>query len=896
MTATCEKPKEFVEPLDYHIYNPQADKAVGFINQLTHGKGFTAGQKFNLRPWQEFKIIRPIFGLVKEDPNIPPEKWLRLIKTAFLEIPRKNGKALALDTPIPTPDGWRMMGELKVGDKVFDELGKSCNVVAVTEVMHGRECFRVTFSDKTSIVADAEHQWLTETRKPEHWHHVWTTEQIRSSLKINRTDGGDEFNHRIQVAKPLELPTTSLPVDPYVLGAWLGDGTSRWAGFTCSHKDLDVVEQIRKRGITAEECGPQKPGVMTAILGATRRHGRKQLPGVSLHVELKNMGLLGNKHIPQIYLRASREQRMALLQGLMDTDGYASKAGQCEFTSTSKALRDGFLELARSLGFKPSLKEARATIGGLDCGVKYRIQFWAFSDEPVFKLERKAARLKKRPSGRTRSMTRRIVSVEPIESVPVKCIQVDSPKSLYLAGEAMVPTHNSEIAGAIAVKGLCADGEQEGEVYIAASDKDQASIVFNAAAGMIRRHPTLSKKCKIIDSRKRIIYKPTNSVMVALSKESLSKEGYNPSLVVFDEIHAQKDRKMWEVLTDARGSRDQFLTVAITTSGFDPSTLWGELREYAEKVRDGEIIDPAFLPILFTAPKQADWKDRKLWFQTNPALGDFKRLEDFEDMFQQAQHIPSRQNRFRQVQLCQETEQQNRWLDLDLWKACEQVLELTKFYGRRVWLGLDLASTTDIAALVMIIEANKEEREQGIECFAYPFFFVPRENMRERGRIDQADYPLWSEQGFLTATDGDTIDYDYIFELIKTLNVNFNIQNVLIDRHNATYLSTKLMQELTKEKVTMHGQSITAYSPGTKDTEKLLLSKRIVLHNSPVWRWMAGNVCIERDARDNIKPIKPEGQDKKRIDGIAALVMARSGMITQEEEPDYNAHFSNYTM
>lgn len=888
------KAKTFVEPPDYAIYNPQADKAVGFINQLTHGKGYTAGQKFNLRPWQEFKIIRPIFGLLKENPNLPPEQWLRLIKTAFLEIPRKNGKALALDTPIPTPSGWALMGNLKEGDQVFDELGRVCNVVATTEVMHERSCYRVDFSDGGSIVADAAHQWRTRTRKPENKTLVWTTEQIAATVRHRRADGGFEANHRIETCGPLDTPEIELLIDPYVLGAWLGDGTSRWAGFTCSHKDEELLDHIRATGTSVELCGPQKEGTSTTVLGATRRHGRKTKEGVSLHVRLRQLGVLRNKHIPSNYLRASQQQRHALIQGLMDTDGYVSKAGQCEFTTTSKQLRDGFLELARSLGYKPTLKTARATIHGRDCGEKYRIQFWAFADRPVFRLARKAARLKPYPARITRSGTRQIVAVTPIESVPVRCIQVDSPSRLYLAGKEMIPTHNSEIAGACAVKGLCADGEQEGEVYIAASDKDQASIVFNSAAGMIRRHPVLSKKCKIIDSRKRIIYKPTNSVMVALSKEALSKEGYNPSMVIFDEIHAQKDRKMWEVLTDARGARAQSLTIAITTSGFDPNTLWGELREYAEKVRDGEVIDPAFLPILFTAPKGADWKDRKLWFQVNPALGDFKNLDDFEDMFQKAQNIASSQNRFRQVQLCQETEQKNRWIDLDLWKACEQVLDLQKFWGRRVWLGLDLSQANDFSALVMIIEATKEEKDEGIECFAYPFFFYPEANLAEKGRLDQADYQKWVDEGLIKTNSGPTIDYDEIYNLIvDDLAVHFDIQNVLADRFNAVYLSTKLVSQLGVDKVTLHGQSVATYSPGTKDLEKLLLSKRIVLHNSAVWRWMAGNVAIQRDSKDNIKPIKPENQDKKRIDGIAALVMARGGMIAQGAEPDYDDHFSS---
>lgn len=446
----------------------------------------------------------------------------------------------------------------------------------------------------------------------------------------------------------------------------------------------------------------------------------------------------------------------------------------------------------------------------------------------------------------------------------------------------------SEIAAAVALKGLCADGENEAEVYCAASDKEQASIVFNVAAGMVRRNPRLNDRCKIVDSRKRIIYKPTNSVLVALSKEALSKEGYNASMVVYDEVHAARDRAMWEVLTDSMGTREQPLVFAITTAGFDTQTLWGELREYAFKVRDGEIDDPTFFPILFCAPKDADWTDRKLWFAVNPAMGDFRKIEEFEEKFQKAMHIPSRQNRFRRVYLCQETEQEDRWLDIELWKKNERKINLADMRGRKCFIGLDLASTTDIAACVVAFP----DPELGV--IAFPFFFVPKENIAKRGRLDQVDYQRWAKEGHLITTPGNVIDYEFIYKLIvDSLARHFDIQNILIDRWNATHMSTRLMGELGDDKVTLFGQGFASMSAPTKDLEKLLLSSRIVLHNNPVFRWMAGNVSIVEDAARNIKPVKPEKDSKKRIDGIVALIMALGGMATQGEEIDYNKYFQN---
>lgn len=451
-----------------------------------------------------------------------------------------------------------------------------------------------------------------------------------------------------------------------------------------------------------------------------------------------------------------------------------------------------------------------------------------------------------------------------------------------------IPRKNgkSEIAAAVGLKCLAADGEQEGEVYCAASDKDQASIVFNVAAGMVRRNPKLNARCKIVDSRKRIIYLPTNSVFVALSKEALSKEGYNASAVIYDEVHAARSRDMWEVLTDSMGTREQPLVFAITTAGFDTNTLWGELRDYAFKVRDGEIEDPTFLPILFCAPKDADWKDKKLWFAVNPAMGDFRKAEEFEEKFKKALHIPSRQNRFRRVYLCQETEQEDRWIDIDLWKRLERTINIEDYLGKPVFIGVDLSTTTDITALVLLFP------DEELGYIAVPFFFIPEECIGEKGRLDQIDYKQMVEEGWLIATPGNVIDYDWIYKLVKDeLALKFNVQGIWMDRWNATHLATMFTAEGLP--VTLVGQSCAAMNSPTNDLEKLLISERIVLQNNPIFRWMAGNVSIVANADEQIKPAKPPKGSRKRIDGIVALILALLGVATKIAEPDYNKHFSN---
>jgi replicative DNA helicase len=335
----------------------------------------------------------------------------------------KSMKALSLDTPIPVPTGWMTMGDLQVGDRVFDENGNQCNVVALTEVVMNRPCYRVQFSDGTYVIADRDHEWLTYQKSRRGGSAISTTEEIKQTIK--RPDLGS--NHSIPVAGHLICSESSLLVPPYTLGAWLGDGTSREGAI--SSGDKEIPNEIEKDGFVVRKW----PSANYAY-------------GIGgLAPKLRLIGVLGDKHIPEEYLRGSYRQRMDLLQGLMDTDGGCSVRGECVFVTTNHRLKDGVLELIRTLGFKPTAIESRALLYGKDCGPQWRILFAAYSDTPVFRLPRKFANQKQPPESRQRSQTRQIVSVIPVDSVPVKCIEVDSGSHLYLAGRGMVPTHNSWI-------------------------------------------------------------------------------------------------------------------------------------------------------------------------------------------------------------------------------------------------------------------------------------------------------------------------------------------------------------------------------------------------------------------------------------------------------------------
>jgi replicative DNA helicase len=346
------------------------------------------------------------------------------------------GKALALDTPLPTPTGWTTMGDIAVGEQLIGADGRLVTVVAATEVMSGRPCYEVEFSDGEVIVADAQHQWLTWSRSARrydaqlrgrqrnyaqpHPPQVVTTQEIARTLRCQQS-GDQRLNHAVALPGPLELPEADLPIPPYTLGAWLGDGDSASARFTTT--DPEIVMRVEATGV---EVGPH-------------------LPGGTLDARLGTLGVLNNKHIPTTYLRASETQRRALLAGILDTDGTVTSTGSAQLAVTGRKLAEGVRELIQSLGYRCSVTTKRVSGRSEASSTCYMVNFTT-SDE-VFWLPRKQLlhkeRLRHNPQ---RTRWRYIVDVRSVPSAPVRCVQVDSADHLYLAGRSMVPTHNSTLA------------------------------------------------------------------------------------------------------------------------------------------------------------------------------------------------------------------------------------------------------------------------------------------------------------------------------------------------------------------------------------------------------------------------------------------------------------------
>ncbi len=533
------------------------------------------------------------------------------------------GKALALDTPLATPSGWTTMGEIEVGDLVFGEDGRPIPVTGVTQVWRSRPCFRVTFSDGSSIVADAEHEWLTETRasrKSAHaaaasWsrtvnQHAFAT--IRTTSELARTvrcDTADKrLNHSIRVAGALELPEASLLLPPYVLGVWLGDGTSAAAHFTSA--DPEIVAHVEACGIDAPSrgnlryalrlpareavesrscvvCGtsfvPREPRVQTCgrTCGGKARGVRAGLPeptcpdcggavtGMGLcqacildhgtvAALLRKLGVFGNKHIPGDYLRASEGQRRDLLAGLLDTDGTVTSTGGVQFTTTSPRLADDVYELVVSLGYRCSVSTKRVKGRTEASSTAFNLNF--STDDQVFRLHRKHILHKERArtASQARKTTRFITSVEPVPSVPVRCIEVGSDSHLYLAGRSMVPTHNSTVGLDLARSASIKHGLTSAIFSLEMSRNEIAMRLLSAEASIALNHlrsgtmsdadwQKLARKMSAVSEAPLFIDDSPNMTMMEIrAKCRRLKQRHDLRLVIIDYLQLMSSGKKVE--------------------------------------------------------------------------------------------------------------------------------------------------------------------------------------------------------------------------------------------------------------------------------------------------------------------------------------------------------------
>jgi len=453
-------------------------------------------------------------------------------------------------------------------------------------------------------------------------------------------------------------------------------------------------------------------------------------------------------------------------------------------------------------------------------------------------------------------------------------------RSAYLE----VPKKNgkSPLASGIALLLLVADGEAGAEVVIASNDREQAGIVFGYAEDMVRLSPYLEKRLKVISSRKRIIDHQSGSFMCAVSSDVPTKHGFNLSGMVFDELHAQKNRELWDTLATGTGARSQPLTLAITTAGvYSENSICWEQHQYALEVIKDPMSDPTHYAMIFSADKDDDWTCPEVWKKANPALGIFRSIEQLHAECEKAKRSPAYQNTFRRLFLNQWTAQVERWLDIGEWQKTAGEVHEEDLVGELCYGGLDLSYRKDLTAFVMVFP------DEGGYYDVLCRFFIPEEGLIERVRRDRVPYDSWVENGVVRACKGNVIEKEDIMDQLKADCQKFFVSQIAYDPFGTKFFAQDIGKE-TGSQMLEFRQGFLSMSEPSKLLIDLTAGRKLRHGNNPCLSWQAEGVTVAQDQAGNIKPVKTHKlKTVARIDGIVALIMALA-TANKEQNLVYN--------
>ncbi len=429
-----------------------------------------------------------------------------------------------------------------------------------------------------------------------------------------------------------------------------------------------------------------------------------------------------------------------------------------------------------------------------------------------------------------------------------------------------VPRKNGKTtwAAGVGLYLMTADGEPGAEVYTAATKRDQARIAHRDATEMVKRSPQLRQ---LVSSFKDNLHAVASaSKFEPLGRDADSMDGLNVHGAIIDEVHAHRNRDLWDVLETGTASRRQPLMLAITTAGFDRQSLCWQLHDYTEKLLARLVDDDSFFGTIYGLDEGDDWESESNWYKANPNLGVSKKLDDLRRLSARARELPAQLNAFLRLHLNVWTQVEDRWLAPETWAGCDHAVDEEALVGRQAFGGLDLATTTDVAAWVLVFPPVASDPL----FYVLPRFFIPEDAIRERSRRDRVPYEAWDRLGYVTATPGNVIDYDWILAQVDQDARAYNVREAAFDRWGATGVATQLAERGME--VVQFGQGYASMSGPMKELEKLVLGKRLAHGGHPVMAWMADNVVASQDAAGNVKPDKARSREK--IDGIVALIMA----------------------
>lgn len=438
----------------------------------------------------------------------------------------------------------------------------------------------------------------------------------------------------------------------------------------------------------------------------------------------------------------------------------------------------------------------------------------------------------------------------------------------------------STLVAGIGLYLLDADGEPGAEVYTAATKREQARIVHSEAIRMRDASPMLTARIQRYKDNLSVV--GTASKYEPLGRDANTLDGLNVHAAIVDELHAHRNREMWDILDTATGARRQPMLLAITTAGYNRQTVCWEQHEYTEKIVSGVLEDDRHFGAIYAIDDGDDWTDESVWYKANPNLGVSKKLEDMRRKAERAKHVPAALNTFLRLELDVWTQASSRWISPEDWRACNQgVVAEPDLQGRRCWLGLDLSSTLDITALVAVFEP----KQPGGVWDVVARFWVPGENVQKRVHEDRVPYDAWMRMGFIEPTQGNVVDYDWIEATLATMLTKWRVQEIAFDPWGATSVSNHMLDQ--NAPMVEFRQGYVSMNPAMKALEVAIQQRRINHQGNPVLTWMADNLVVAKDPAGNMKPDK--GKSTERIDGMVALIMAyhRAMLNTKPKESVY---------
>lgn len=434
---------------------------------------------------------------------------------------------------------------------------------------------------------------------------------------------------------------------------------------------------------------------------------------------------------------------------------------------------------------------------------------------------------------------------------------------------------------------LLADRELNGQVIGAADNRKQAALIFDIAAGMVRSNPKLKERVRIVDSTKTMYVEKTNSRYSAISADADSAQGLNASVVAFDELHTQGNRKLYDALRTCQLARKQPLMFMFTTAGDDERTIWGEVHRYALEVRDGRTRDSEFLPIIYALEPSEDWTNPDLWHKANPSIGTTFPASALAKEVEVARSVPSYQNTVLRYHFNIPTRTETGWMSMSVFDECNGIIVPSELKRRPCRAAIDLAQVMDVAALCLAFPPQGNETQ--VQLLMY--YWVPESTVSRRASFERSRYQEWVEDGRITKTPGNAIDYAAIRRTITGRNPDgskspnslmdlYDIEEVVFDPWGAFQFSQQL--EYDGLNVRPMRQGFQTMNEPTKKVMEMFLQKKFNTGGDPVLRWMVGNAVSVSDPAGNIKIAKDKSADK--VDGVTALIMATDGLMRRPDD------------